>query len=192
MSSNGRFVAFSSSAASELSGGTVPVGSSEVWMRDRPIALDITPTLDFGTVNVGAQSAPQNAVVTNTSGVEINIGVVTPPTAPFVITANGCGGILSPGATCAITIVFRPTAVGGASSSVAVSGDGLSVSVSLVGVGRSAGALSIAPTAAIYGPADIGTSLPGRSATSQRQSSGANAVGAGREMGRMGPFRCQR
>ncbi len=131
-------------------------------MRNRPIALDITPTLDFGTVVVGGQSAPQNAVVTNTSGVEINIGAVAPPAAPFVVTANGCGGILQPGATCAVTIVFRPTAVGGASSSVSVSGDGLSVSVSLVGIGRSPGALSIVPTAAIYGPAEIGTSLPAK------------------------------
>ncbi|MGE3589107.1 MAG: TolB family protein, partial [Ilumatobacteraceae bacterium] len=91
MSSNGRYVAFSSSANSELSGTTMPNGS-EVWMRQRPIALDITPTLDFGTVAIGAQSAARDAVVQNTSGVPINISSVVLPAGPFSITGNSCGG----------------------------------------------------------------------------------------------------
>jgi hypothetical protein len=161
MSSNGRYVAFSSSANNELSGVQTPTGL-EVWMRQRPIALDVTPTLDFGTIDIGAQSAPQNAVVSNTSGVAINIATVTPPTAPFSMTANGCGGLLQPGATCAVTIVFSPTAPGGASSSVNVAGDGLSVSASLVGAGRSTivpGSLTIKPGSANYGSAQIGTAV---------------------------------
>jgi len=166
MSSNGRFVAFSSFSNDELSGGTVPNTSNEVWMRDRPIALDITPTIDFGTVNVGAQSTPQNAVVTNTSQVPINIGNVTPPAAPFSITANGCGGVLAPGASCAVTIVFTPTTAGSASSSVTVLGDGLSVSVSLVGNGRSlTGALAVSPSAANFGSGPVGATLPSRTFT---------------------------
>ena len=164
MSSNGRFVAFASAANSELSGTALSNNDANVWMRQRPIALDITPSLDFGTINPGGQSAPQNAIVTNTSGVSINISAVTPPAAPFSITANGCGGPLAPGATCAITIVFSPTAPGGASSSVTVSGDGLSVSASLVGVGRSRtpGSLVIKPTSADYGSGGIGTALPSK------------------------------
>lgn len=162
MSSNGRFVAFASGANVELSGGTAPLGSTEVWMRERPIQLDITPTVDFGTVDVGAQSAPQNAVLTNTSNVAITITTVTPPAAPFSITTNGCGGVLQPGVTCVVTMVFRPTAGGGASSTLNISGDGLSVSASLVGNGRTSGALSIVPTAAIYGPASVGTVLPAK------------------------------
>ncbi len=136
-------------------------------MRERPIALDITPTVDFGTVDLGGQSAIQNAVVTNTSGVAINIGAVTPPAAPFSITVNGCGGVLQPGASCAVTMVFSPTAAGGASSSLNVSGDGLSVSASLSGVGRSPnvptpGSLTIAPAAANYGSAAVGSSVGAR------------------------------
>ena len=165
MSSNGRYVAFSSRASDELSGGAVPATSYEVWLRDRPIALDITPALNFGTVDVGGQSAPQNAVITNTSGVEINISGVTPPALPFVITANGCGGVLAAGATCTVTLVFRPTTAGGATSSITIIGDGLSVSASLVGTGRplaTAGALTINPTAANYGTGPVGATLPAR------------------------------
>jgi hypothetical protein len=169
MSSTGRFVAFSSSFSNaELSGGTVTSPGSEVWMRDRPIALDITPTLNFGDVDVGSQSPPQNAVLTNTSGVVINLSVITPPSAPFAITANGCGGQLPAGGSCTITVVFKPTVVGGAASAIIISGDGLSVSVSLVGNGRplpSAGSLTIAPAAANFGTAQVGTSLPARAFT---------------------------
>ncbi len=67
-----------------------------------------------------------------------------------------------------ITVVFRPTAAGSASSSITVSGDGLSVTTSLVGVGRplaTAGALSINPTAANFGTAGIGATLPARNFT---------------------------
>jgi Abnormal spindle-like microcephaly-assoc'd, ASPM-SPD-2-Hydin/WD40-like Beta Propeller Repeat len=166
MSSNGRYVAFASSSNPELSGGAVSNASDgEVWLRERPIALDITSTLNFGTVDIGQQSAPQNAVVTNTSGVAINIAGVTPPAAPFAITANSCGGVLPPGASCAITVVFTPTAAGGAASSLTVSGDGLSVSASLVGTGRPSvtdGALKIAPLAVNFGSAPVGTTLPPR------------------------------
>ena len=168
MSSTGRFVAFTSSfgvSNAELSGGTVTTRGNDIWMRDRPIALDITPTLNFGDVDVGSQSPPLNAVLTNTSGVVINLSVITPPLAPFAITGNGCGGLLPAGGSCTITVVFKPTIVGGAASSITVSGDGLSVSVSLVGNGRAlptAGSLTIAPTAANFGTAQVGTALPAR------------------------------
>jgi len=175
MSSNGRFVAFSSFSNDELSGGTVPNTSTEIWMRDRPIALDITPTINFGTVNVGAQSPPQNAVVTNTSQVPVNIGSVVPPAAPFSITGSSCGGVLNPGDSCTVTIVFTPTAGGSASSSVTVLGDGLSVSVSLIGTGRQlVGVLSISPGSANFGAATVGDSLPPRTFTVSN--TGASAV----------------
>ncbi|MEP7111680.1 MAG: choice-of-anchor D domain-containing protein [Ilumatobacteraceae bacterium] len=169
MSSNGRYVAFASGANNELSGVRTPT-TTNVWMRDRPIALDITPSLDFGTVALGGQSVPQNAVVTNTSGVDINIGGVTPPASPFSIVTNGCGGLLAPGATCAITIVFSPTAAGGASSSVTVAGDGLSVSASLVGNGQAPnvptpGSLTMTPGSANYGTGAAGTAFAAKKFT---------------------------
>jgi hypothetical protein len=162
MSSNGRFVAFESGANKELSATPIN-GSNQIWMRDRPIALDITPSLDFGTIDPGSTSPPQTATVKNTSAVPINIGAVAPPAGPFAITANTCGGPLKPGASCVITLVFSPTVGGGANSSLPVSGDGLSVSVSLSGVGRQTlpipGSLKIKPTAANYGGAIVGTPL---------------------------------
>ena len=69
-----------------------PTFTVEVWMRERPIALDITPTLNFGTVDVGTQSAPQNAVVTNTSGVSDQHRRRHVASGAVLDHANGCGG----------------------------------------------------------------------------------------------------
>ena len=200
MSSNGRYVAFTSGANNELAGVATPNGLN-IWMRERPIALDITPSLNFGTLPLGVQSAPQNAVVTNTSGVDINIGAVTPPAAPFSIIANGCGGVLPPGGSCAVTIVFTPTAPGGASSSVTVSGDGLSVSVSLVGAGESPnlptpGSLTVSPGSANYGTGPVGTAFPARTFTVSNPGQTAVAIagtglsGSGADQFAVGPNTC--
>jgi Tol biopolymer transport system component len=162
MSSNGRFVAFVSYATDELAPGTLPVGSNDIWMRERPAKLSATPTLDFGIVDIGGQSAPQNAVVTNTGLITVNIATVTPPAAPFSITANGCAGVLQPGASCNVTLVFRPTAAGPANSAVTVLGDGLAVSSALVGVGRvvpTAGSLTVTPATADFGSGIVVASL---------------------------------
>ena len=62
---------------------------------------------------------------------------------------------------------FLPTIGGSASSSVTVTGDGLSVSTSLIGNGLAPnvptpGSLTIAPAAANYGTNTVGTSVPPR------------------------------
>ena len=172
ISATGRFVAFSSSANDQLSGGTVPVGTTQVWMRSRSIQLGSTPAVNFGTVDIGSQSPPQNAVITNTSAAEINLGAVAPPAGPFAITANTCAGVLPSGASCVVTVVFKPTSAGPASSSLVVTGDGLSVTTSLTGTGRAptttstttptAGSLKIKPTSVNFGSAPAGTSLPAK------------------------------
>lgn len=172
MSSTGRFVAFTSYQNMELSGGSVPDSIYQTWGRLRPIQLIINPTIDFGTVDVGSQSPAKTASIINTSAAEINIGGVTVPAGPFSITANTCVGVLPAGATCVVTMVFRPTAAGPSSSSLTVAGDGLSVSSSLSGTGRTPtgtpptgptpGSLKIAPISASYGSAVVGTALPAK------------------------------
>jgi hypothetical protein len=174
MSATGRFVAFSSSSNVELSGGTVPAGTFHVWMRSRSIQLGSTPALSFGTVDIGSQSPPQTAVVTNTSVAEVNLGSVTVTPGPFTITANTCVGVLPAGATCTVTMVFTPAAVGAASASLVVTGDGLSVTTGLTGTGRTpttttttttptSGFLKLKPTSVSYGSAVVGTLLPAKS-----------------------------
>ena len=175
ISATGRFVAFASPSNDQLSGGTVPLGATQIWMRVRPIQLGSTPAINFGTVDIGSQSPPQNAVITNTSAAEVNLDAVASPAAPFAITANTCAGVLPSGASCTVTLVFKPTLAGPASSSLVITGDGLSVSTSLTGTGRTpttpttptttpptAGSLKIKPTSVNFGNAPAGTSLPAK------------------------------
>ena len=161
MSSNGRYVAFASSDIAALSGLKLSLTLDQVWMRQRPVALDITPSINFGNISAGTTSAPNNVVVTNTSNVPINISPVAAPPGPFSITASTCGGLLRPGATCRITLVFAPAVEGAVSSSLTVAGDGLSVAASLIGVGV-AGSLKISPAVVNFGGTVVGTSLPSR------------------------------
>ncbi|MGZ4764395.1 MAG: choice-of-anchor D domain-containing protein [Ilumatobacteraceae bacterium] len=167
ISATGRYVAFSSSSNDQLSGGTVPLGATQVWLRTRSIQLGITPSIGFGTIDVGGQSPAKTAVITNTSVAEVNIASVTVPPGPFTITANSCGGVLPAGASCTVTMVFTPSAVGPASATLVVAGDGLSVSASLSGTGRtptgpSPGFLKIKPISVSFGNAVVGTSLPAK------------------------------
>jgi hypothetical protein len=171
MSATGRSVAFSSYAGDELSGGTVPAGTYEVWMRSRPIQLGSTPSVSFGTVDIGSQSPAKTAVITNTSAAEVNLGSVTVAPGPFSITANTCTGVLPAGATCTVTMVFKPTVAGPATANLVVTGDGLSTTTSLTGTGRTpttttlptAGVLKIKPTSVSFGSAVVGTALPAKS-----------------------------
>jgi hypothetical protein len=66
-----------------------------------------------------------------------------------------------------VTLVFRPTAVGALSSSLTVTGDGLSATTSLTGTGRTPtgptpGFLTIKPGLANFGSGPIGTSFPAK------------------------------
>ena len=166
MSATGRFVAFSSSASVELSGGAVPDAYSQVWMRLRAISLTSTPTIDFGTVDLGSQSTPKNATIANNSTAEVNIGSVT-TTGQFNITVNGCPAVLASGAACNVTVVYQPSAAGPATGTLVVAGDGLSTTTSLTGTGRTPtgptpGLLTITPVSAGFGSGPIGTSFPAK------------------------------
>jgi hypothetical protein len=170
MSSTGRYVAFTSYQSTELSGGTVPFAYPQTWMRSRTVQLTITPSVNFGTVDVGGQSAPQTVTLTNSSLAEVTIASVTVPAGPFSITVNNCPSLLPAGASCTVTMVFRPTAVGAASSTLTVSGDGLTVTTSLTGTGRTPtgptpGFLTVKPISANYGSGPIGTAFAAKTFT---------------------------
>jgi hypothetical protein len=161
MSATGRFVAFTSFDGIAFSGNPAFGDRQDVWLRERPPALSITTPLDFGSVTVGSPAAPLNAVVTNTSNVAVPISGVTPPGAPFTITADGCtGAVLQPGATCTVGIGFTPAISGPATSTVAVSGEGVTATADLRGVGATPGALTLTPASNNFGAGAIGTSFP--------------------------------
>lgn len=78
--------------------------------------------LTFGPQTHNVASGPLVVVVKNTGSASVSVGALTDsgPDAARFSTATTCGGALAPAATCAITVVFTPTAVGPASASLSL------------------------------------------------------------------------
>ena len=115
-----------------------------------------SPTsLSFGGVNVGS-SKTLSTTLKNQSGATIsisNVGITGTNAADFTIASNGCGSSLANGASCSVSVVFKPSASGTRSATltftdsasnnpqaVALSGSG--------GGGTSTGNLAIYPSSA--------------------------------------------
>jgi hypothetical protein len=100
--------------------------------------LAVAPTTaDFGSVRVGDKSAEILFVIANPSGgltAAYSIGIEGTDAASFGVVSNGCGPV-TPGATCAVSVTFTPTAAGARSARLRVSdGSGASVFAALSGL----------------------------------------------------------
>jgi F5/8 type C domain/Abnormal spindle-like microcephaly-assoc'd, ASPM-SPD-2-Hydin len=94
----------------EIFGGSTGGGSA---------TLTAAPTsLSFGSVAVGSTSAAQTVTVKNTGTVAATVSSVSVP-APFAQT-NTCGTSIAAGASCTVSVTFKPTANGAASANLAV------------------------------------------------------------------------
>jgi len=120
--------------------GFVDSGAVEFAAGPATATLNVTGgPLNFGNVVVGTNSSAQTLTLHNT-GTAGATGITVVVTAPFSRSGGTCAGTLNAGATCTITVVFSPTAVGAASgtatitANVAVSGS----PVSLTGTGVAA------------------------------------------------------
>lgn len=143
------------SNAEQVTGGLLVTGRV-------PAALTITPpALDFGTVLLGAQSAPGVATVTNAGGVPVTVASIAVEGEPdqFTVIADDCSGkLLAAAATCAVTVVATPTAFGGHTATLAATGSSGERATSTL---RSNG--SLAPTLVVnpgvVRPGDVTTAI---------------------------------
>ena len=78
--------------------------------------LTVSPsTIGWAIVSVGVGGAPKSATLTNTGSAAVPIGsIALTSTDPgdFSISKNTCGATLAAGASCTVTLVFKPTAIG--------------------------------------------------------------------------------
>jgi len=120
-----------------------PAGSS----AGQPAVKLSASALSFGEVGVGTSSKPQSVTLTNNGSAPLSITsamLAGPQAASFTLDAGGCSTTsLAPGASCSATVVFHPSAGGGASAQLAFT-DNASGSphvVSLSGVATTLGAI---------------------------------------------------
>lgn len=124
-----------------------------------PIVSLSATTLKFGKMPIGQTSKPKTVTLTNTGNATLNINSIT-KTGDFVIQSNTCGSQVLAGASCAVTLAFKPTAKGLRTGVLSFSDDaaGSPQTVALSGTGMS---LALSPTSLSFGKITVGqTSSP--------------------------------
>ena len=104
-----------------------------------PVASASPAALGFGNQNVGSTSIAKNTVLTNSGNGVFTIGGIgfQGANAADFSQSNNCGSSLVPGANCTISASFRPSAPGGRSAAMSISGNatGSPAIVALTGSG---------------------------------------------------------
>ncbi|HEY8038221.1 MAG TPA: choice-of-anchor D domain-containing protein [Polyangiaceae bacterium] len=108
------------------------------------------PGEDFGTVAVGAQSAPADVSVSNpgtTATGPLSIALGGPDASSFGIDVDTCSGqSVAGGAQCDVKVHFAPKSAGARAATLTITGQpGGTIVVALAGNGAAAGPLAVSP-----------------------------------------------
>src|SRR5207247_1140971 len=119
----------------------------------------LSPTsLTFSTQAIGTTSAAKNVTLKNTGTAILTISsiAITGTNAGNFAQTHTCGSSLAAGASCGISVTFRPTARGTRTAAVSISDNaaGSPQKVTLSGIGTTA---KLSPTSLSFGVVAIGT-----------------------------------
>jgi Cep192 domain 4/Abnormal spindle-like microcephaly-assoc'd, ASPM-SPD-2-Hydin len=158
----GAFNGFEVSSAGTRLGGTDKFLVS--GLTGTGILADVS-SLDFGNVDVGAQSGQQVVTVTNIgSATTLSTVAITGADAnQFVLDGSGtcsAGETLASDASCTVSVAFVPTSAGTKTAQLSVTDDsGATSAVSLAGIGNEVGApiASVSPSSLDFGSQPVGS-----------------------------------
>ena len=140
-----------------------------------PVAGVSTPSLTFGSQNVGTTSASQPVTLSNTGAATLTITSIV-PSANFGESDN-CGGSVAAGGFCTISVTFSPTATGWLTGTLAIT-DNASNSpqtVSLRGTGTAPQA-GVSPLSLTFGNQNVGTTSASQPVTLSNTGSGTLTI----------------
>ena len=126
-------------------------------------AVSLNPSsLTFGVVSIGSVSNQQNVTLTNTGSATLAIASIL-PSGDFLQT-NNCGASVAPGASCTISVTFKPRGIGTRTGAVNITDNapGSPQSVPLTGTGT---AVNLNPTSVKFGQQTVGTSSQPKNVT---------------------------
>jgi hypothetical protein len=120
-------------------------------------------TLVFPSQTVGTTSTPQLITLANdgTADLVINSAFGTPD---FQVTLATCSGILSPGASCTLSVVFTPTIAAQITGTVEVDTNGGPASITVTGTGT-APIASLSPQTLSFTAQPLNSSSPAQTIT---------------------------
>ncbi len=142
--------------------------------------LQISPgSLTFAAQSVGTPSPSQTIMLSNTgtSSVTINGITVTGPNAADFSENGNCSAVLGAGASCQLTVIFKPVAAGNRSASISISDNavGNPHSVPVAGTATQA-AVSISPATVTFANQLVGTASPPVPITATNTGTGALVI----------------
>jgi len=145
-----------------------------------PVVTLLPTGLTFGTQLAGTTSSRQYVTLSNTGDETLTITTIA-ASANFSQT-NNCGAAVSAGASCTITVIFRPHAIGTLTGTVTITDNATTSpqSVSLNGVGS---VVTLLPSSLNFGNQTVGTTSPPLTATLTNYSRQAVSVRAVRLSG---------
>jgi hypothetical protein len=108
--------------------------------------------LNFGSIPIGFQSAAQTVTWTNNSIFPTTVTSAT-ATSDFAVTTNTCTNVAA-GASCQISVVFRPTRIGAASGTLTVVSNANTLTANLTGNGISS--VSVSASSLGFPNTDVG------------------------------------
>ena len=133
------------SANLTIGGRTLLVSQAAASAPVVPVRISFSPaTINFGTVNVGRMSAAQTLTLTNGGTASVTItSLVVGGTNPIDFRRIGgtCAvlGVLAPGSSCTVAMVFAPTAAGGRYATLSAGTASGSASATLSATGKKTG-----------------------------------------------------
>jgi sugar lactone lactonase YvrE len=131
----------------------------------------LTPaSLSYTTTSVGTASAAQTATLTNTgkAAMAITSILISGTNATSFTETTTCGTALAVGATCTVSVTFKPTATGALTATLTVNGNALggrqTVALSGTAVAAAATAL-LSPTSLTFASTTVGVTSAGQTVT---------------------------
>jgi hypothetical protein len=127
-----------------------------------------TVLLAYGNQQVATTSAPQTVTLTNYGSTSTKItSIVSSPSSVFAITSNTCGTSLGAGASCTVTLTFKPNSAGVFTGTLTFTDADVTSPqiVTLTGTGITAPTATLLPASMSFGSVDIGTTSASKTST---------------------------
>jgi hypothetical protein len=141
-----------------------------------PVGVSASPTaLAFGAQTTGTTSAAQSVLVTNSASTAAAITAIS-VTGDFMQASN-CGTSLGAGASCTVSVAFRPTATGARTGTLTIASNAGTSTVSLSGTGTAPGpALSATPSSLSFATTVVGTTSAAQPVTVRNTGTAAASI----------------
>jgi hypothetical protein len=125
-------------------------------------ATILPATLIFAAQAVATTSGAESLTIQNTGSIALTLGAPTLSSSDFVLSGSQCPATLAPGASCAIAIVFAPTATGQRSGTVTIAANvqGGILTANVQGTGTQPGTMVLTPLRLDFGSVRIGQTSP--------------------------------